>query len=125
MNKNFETLFKTATNKFPHDNDWFRATKCSINVGKIKLLFFHKQRLCDTIPFRLTVLKFNNVEIKTETSLKFTGVVIDGNINWNKHKELVKNKISKDIGILFPTFTLSCKSKGNVFIVCYSDGELF
>ena len=41
------------------------------------------------------------MEIKHESSVKFLGVVIDENITWNKHIELIESKISKNIGMLY------------------------
>ena len=46
-------------------------------------------------------ITFSSIEIKHESSAKFLGVIIDKNITWNKHIELVENKISKNIGILY------------------------
>ena len=73
----------------------------ALNAGKTKYLFFHKPSACDSIPLRLPTITFNNIEIKRESSVKFLGVIIDENITWNKHIELVENKISKNIGILY------------------------
>ena len=41
------------------------------------------------------------MEIKHESSVKFLGVIIDENITWNKHIELIESKISKNIGMLY------------------------
>ena len=69
------------------------TNKLSLNAGKTKL-FVHKLSACDSIPLRLPTITFNSIEIKRE-SAKFLGVIIDENITWNKHIELVENKISK------------------------------
>ena len=82
-------------------NEWFLTNKLSLNAGKTKYLIFHKPSACDSIPLRLPTITFNNIEIKRESSVKFLGVIIDENITWNKHIELVENKISKNIGILY------------------------
>ena len=82
-------------------NDRFLTNKLSLNAGKTKYLIFHKPSACDSIPLRLPTITFNNIEIKRESSVKFLGVIIDENITWNKHIELVENKISKNIGILY------------------------
>ena len=42
----------------------------------------------------------NDVKIKRENSLKFLGVMIDENLTWKTHVELVENKFSKNVGIL-------------------------
>ena len=49
---------------------------------KQNLSFFHKQRLCDSIPLRIPIPKYYNFEIKREISIKFHGAIIDKNINW-------------------------------------------
>ena len=44
---------------------------------------------------RLRTITFISIEIKRESFIKFLRVIINENITWNKHIELVKNKISK------------------------------
>ena len=73
------------------------------NAGKTKYLFFHKPSACDSIPLRLPTIIFNSIEVKRESSVKFLGVITDENITWNKHIELVENKMSKNIRILYRT----------------------
>ena len=55
----------------------------------------------NNIPLKLPDLKFNNIILKRVTELKFLGVMIDKNLNWQSHIKLVESKISKNIGILF------------------------
>ena len=47
------------------------------------------------------MLVLNNTTLKRVKSIKFLGVILGENINWNRHIELVENKISKNIGILY------------------------
>ena len=47
------------------------------------------------------MLTLNNTTLERDNSIKFLGVILDENINWNRHIELVENKISKNIGILY------------------------
>ena len=68
-------------------------TILSLNAVKTKYLFVHKPSACDSIPLKLPTITFNSMEIKRESSAKFLGVIIDENITWNKHIELVENKI--------------------------------
>ena len=67
---------------------------------KLNIYFFLNQA-CDSIPLRLPTVTFSSIEIKRESSVKSLGVIIDENVTWNKHIELVENKISKNIGILY------------------------
>ena len=48
---------------------------------------------------KLPMLILNNSTLERINSIKFLGVILDENINWNRHIELVENRISKNIGI--------------------------
>ena len=92
-NKNINVLFKTFNKKMHCVNEWFLTNKLSLNAGKTKYLIFHKPSACDSIPLRLPTITFHSIEIKCESSVKFHGVIIEENITWNKHIELVENNI--------------------------------
>ena len=68
---------------------------------KTKYVLFHKVSMCDSLPSQLPTMRFNNIEIKSENSIKFLGVIIDQNLTWKNHIEVVENKISKNIGVLY------------------------
>ena len=68
---------------------------------KKKKKIIHKVSMCDSFPSQLQTRTFNNIEIKRENSIKFLGVIIDENLTWKSHIEVVENKISKNIGVLY------------------------
>ena len=72
----------------------FVPNKLSLNTDKTKYVL-------DNLPLVPPDLFINDVKIKSENSLKFVGVMIDENLTWKTHVELVENKISKSAGILF------------------------
>ena len=53
--------------------------------------------MCDSLPSQLPTTTFNNIETKRENSIIFLGVIIDENLTWKNHIEVVGNKISKNI----------------------------
>ena len=55
----------------------------------------------NNIPLKLPDIKFNNIILKRVTELKFLGIMIDKNLNWQTHIKLVESKISKNIGVVF------------------------
>ena len=57
--------------------------------------------MCDSLPLQLPTMTFNNIEIKRENSIKFLGVIIDENLTWKNHIEVVEDKISKKNGVLY------------------------
>ena len=84
-----------------HLIDWFCANKLSLNTDKTKYVLFHKAKSKKNLPLVLPNLFINDVKIKRENSLKSLGVMIDENITWKAHVELVEKKNSKSVGILF------------------------
>ena len=68
---------------------------------KAKYVLFHKVTMCDSLPLQLPAMTLNSIEIKRENSVKFLGVIIDENLTWKNHIEVVENKISKNIGVLY------------------------
>ena len=88
----------TELNKF---NDWFKANKLSLNVGKTKFTLFHKASQSDNIPLRLPTIKMNNLVVKQKDSLKFLGVLIDETLSWKNHISVLESKIASAIGLLY------------------------
>ena len=80
---------------------WFNGNKLSLNLTKTKYTFFHPKFYSDDIPLRLPTLKINNSIIKRESTVRFLGVLLDENLTWRPHIDLIENKISKYVGILY------------------------
>ena len=68
---------------------------------KQKIYIFLKQYDSTKIPKKLPMLVLNNTTLERFNFIKFLGVILDENINWNRHTEVVENKISKNIGVLY------------------------
>ena len=68
---------------------------------KTKYVLFHKVTMRDSLPLQLPTMTSNNIEIKRENFVKFLGVIIHENLTWKNHIEVVENKISKNIGVLY------------------------
>ena len=99
--KNITTHFQIVNSELKLVNEWFLANKLSLNAKKANYVLFHKVSMCDSLPSKLPTMTFNNTEIKKENSIKFLGVIIDENLTWKNHIEVVENKISKNIGVLY------------------------
>ena len=113
---NAKELFRTMNAELSHLNDWFCANKLSLNTDKVKYVLFHKAKSKDNLPLVLPDLFIDDVKIKSENSLKFLGVMIDENLTWKTHVELVENKISKSIEILFKASrSLNSKSLRSIY----------
>ena len=99
--KDIKTLFKTVNEELKNIHEWFKANKLSLNVTKTKCSFFHTAKKQDDIPLKLPKLVINETEIKRDSTIKFLGVLLDENISWKPHINLIKDKISRNIGVMY------------------------
>ena len=90
---NVKELFTTMNAELSHLNDLFCANKLSLNTEKAKYVLFHNAKNKDDLPLVLPDLFIKDVKIKRETSLNFLGVMIDDNLSWKTHVQLVERKI--------------------------------
>ena len=91
--KNIKYLFQAVNSELGKVFQWFNANKLSLNKDETKYTFFHKAREKDNIPLKLPELFINDKEIERVTSIKFSGVLFDEHLSWNK--------ISKNLGLLY------------------------
>ena len=75
-------------------NRWFCANLLSLNVKKTNYILFGNKNLPDINIF------INNQNIGRVLQTKFLGVIIQHNLKWHAHIQLIQNKISKTVGIL-------------------------
>ena len=55
----------------------------------------------DNLPLLLPKFTINGITIKRQNEMKFLGVLLDENLSWKAHISTIKNKISKNIGLLY------------------------
>ena len=76
---------------------WLKINKLSLNIKKTNYIIFEsKQKI---INYKLNI-KLDNIEIEQVSFTKFLGIIINENLTWENHIKVVKNKISKSMGIL-------------------------
>ena len=103
---NVKELFRTMNAGLNHLNSWFCAYKLSLNAAKTKYVFFHKANSKDKIVLVLLDLYINYVKIKSENTLKFSGVMIDKNLTWETLVEVVENKCQRVLEFFSKQVTL-------------------
>jgi len=84
-------LYEIMNKELDSLTDWFRANKLSLNVSKTNYMIFSninsKQHAME--------IKLTNTTITKKNCVKFLGVFIDENLNWNEHIKVIKQKISR------------------------------
>ena len=87
-----ETLINTEVNKI---DTWLKLNKLTMNVDKSKNMLFHKRSKVNPIN-----IKIDHITIERVSQFRFLGIMIDENLTWKNHVNMITNKLSKIIGIL-------------------------
>ena len=77
---------------------WLCVNKLSLNIKKTKYMLFHNKtkkryRSCPSI-------KLKDVQLERVENFNFLGIIMNENLSWNSHIDLLCSKISRSIGIL-------------------------
>ena len=76
---------------------WLKLNKLSLNVQKTKLMIFHKRQK----QINELNISINGTDIERVESFNFLGLHIHESLSWRTHTDIVRNKISKVVGILY------------------------
>ena len=79
--KNMVNLEHLVNQNIKNVTDWFNCNKLSLNIDKTNFDIFHPPQ--KKVTFKIKVI-FNSIEIKQVTSIRYLGIHIDGNLNWNE-----------------------------------------
>jgi Reverse transcriptase (RNA-dependent DNA polymerase) len=105
--KNLRTLQVRMNNTLLILSEWLKANKLSLNAKKTHYILFKPAQKQEG-PFQLIV---NRYQLDRVPYVKYLGVYIDECLNWRKHVEIVRGKISNFIPLLY-----RCKLFHNVKI---------
>ena len=88
-------LSKIINSELDKLNIWFATNKLSLNVSKTNLC-------CLAIAKKKNIeISIKNAKINLVYTTKFLGVLIDNKLNWKDHIDLIKTKLSKNIGFMY------------------------
>ena len=76
---------------------WLKVNKLSLNVGKTKIMIFHRKR--KHIPELKVVIDGCNIDCVSSSN--FLGIILDQGLSWNNHVDLVLNNVSNVLGIFY------------------------
>ena len=75
-------------------NEWFKTNRLSLNLDKTTYIILGNKKFDDI------KIYFRDVEIKRQFETKFLGVILQANLKWNTHINIVLSKTSKCLGIM-------------------------
>ena len=77
-------------------SEWLKLNKLSLNVAKTKAMIFHAPQKKVTEPD----IFIDDIRISYVSEFNFLGILIDKNLKWKSHINMVSKKVSKAVGIM-------------------------
>ena len=78
--------------------DWLAVNKLSLNVRKTKYVIFHaiNKKIQGVVPN----LEINRIPLERVQNFNFLGLLLNENMSWKPHTDLLSNKLAKCAGVL-------------------------
>ena len=92
--RNLRYLIWCIENDLSNLDDWFRANKLTLNVGKSVQMIFSKKKNVDTC------IKLGDTELPKVEIVKFLGMWLDQNLTWDEHLSKLKSRIRRNMSML-------------------------
>lgn len=87
-------LYRNVNSDLKSLTDWFRANKLSLNVSKTHYVMFANSNA--VVPNALSI-KIGGEFVERKDHIKFLGMIIDSKLDWQKHIQYAKGKITSSI----------------------------
>ena len=91
-----EVVARTVSDELTKIDAWLLINKISLNYDKTKFIIFSYRK-----NFSIPNLKFGNYFIFNTNKIKFLGLLIDKNLKFENHVDLINSKIARGNGIIY------------------------
>lgn len=98
--RKLDTAMSVLNEQLRFLEDWLNANRLSVNTKKTRYMIFGRENDTDSLPLALPSLYLNGKPIQRTFASKFLGVILDENLTWKSHIQVVESKISKNIGVI-------------------------
>ena len=96
--KNIQSVYSKTNLELKNIDEWMTANKLTVNSAKTKYLLFTPRKSNCSISNTSFEVYFRNNTIEKVSSIRFLGVIINENLSWKEHMNMIKQKIRSSLG---------------------------
>ena len=108
VGKTYNELLQHCNQTLDICSKWLTYNKLTLNVDKTHFVDFSKSKECINIP---KTLKINNKIINEQDHTKYLGIIIQGNLKWDKHIDYLVKKINSRIPLYYQIRSIMPRNK--------------
>ena len=97
INKSLKMINKLINHSLALLVQWLQANKISLNTSKTELVLFRPKgnAITKNLNFRISGEK-----VKLSRTVKYLGIILNENLLWQDHRNILIPKLSRDVGLL-------------------------
>ena len=96
--KNIQSVYSKTNLELKNIDEWMTANKLTVNSAKTKYLLFTPRKSNCSVSNTSFEVYFRNNTIEKVSSIRFLGVIINENLSWKEHMNMLKQKIRSSLG---------------------------
>ena len=103
VDKHLQALYEKGNRELENIDNWMIANKLSINANKTNYIIFQTPKSRSVKTTTSFQLKLRNNKVEKVSSTRFLGVIINENLSWKYHMDMIKQKMRAALGVVEPS----------------------
>ena len=111
VDKHLQALYEKGNSELENIDNWMIANKLSINANKTNYIIIQTPKSRSVKTTTSFQLKLRNNKVEKVSSTRFLGEIINENLTWKYHMDMIKQKMRAALGAVMRIRSyLSCKA---------------
>ena len=98
VDNNLQALYEKGNSELENIDNWMVANKLSININKTNYILFQTPKSQASKVVSNLQLRLRNNVVEKVSSARFLGVIINENLSWKIHIDMIKHKMRAGLG---------------------------
>ena len=98
VDNNLQALYEKGYSELENIDNWMVDNKLSVNINKTNYVFFQTPKSQASKVMSNLQLRLRNNAVEKVSSVQFLGVIINKNLSWKNHIDMIKHKMRAGLG---------------------------